>query len=123
MFNILWRPTCILIAAIASLPACASVPLRQRAAFREQQYLADHRELSAEIRKAIRDGHVIVGMDREQVWTVLGNPDHKQAFSSGRSESWLYPARRLHQDQLHSHGAASFRLVFIDDRLVLIEPI
>lgn len=113
----------LIVCAVALVGACAHVPLRQRAAFREQQYLADHRELTPEIRKAIHDDHVIVGMDREQVWTVLGDPDHKQTFSSRRSEAWLYQARRLHQDQLHSHGAASFRLVFIDDRLVLIEPI
>ena len=117
------RPTWLLVGAILLLPACVSVPLRQRAAYREQQYFAEHRELSPEIRKAIQDGHVILGMDREQVWTVLGDPARKQTFSSGRSEAWLYPASRLHQDPLHSHGAASFRLVFLDDRLVVIEPI
>lgn len=111
------------LGAMLMLSACVYVPLRQRAAFREQQYFATHRELPPEIRNAIDTGHVILGMDREQVWTVLGDPVRKAIFSSGRFESWLYPANRLHQDQLHSHGANSFRLVFIDGRLALVEPI
>lgn len=116
------RCTAALTAVLLS-SACVYVPLRQRAAFREQQYFAIHRELSPTIRNAIETGHVIIGMDREQVWTVLGDPVRKAIFSSRRFEAWLYPAYRLHQDQLHSHGADSFRLVFIDGRLVIIEPI
>ena len=113
----------IALGALLLSSACVYVPLRKRAAFREQQYFAAHRELSPEIRTAIETGHIIVGIDCERVWTVLGDAVRKAVFSSGRFEAWLYPAHRLHQDQLHSHGAASFRLVFVDGRLVVIEPI
>lgn len=105
------------------LSTCVYVPLRKRADFRKQQYFASHRELAPDTAKAIDSGHVIPGMDREQVWVVLGDPVRKSVFSSGHVEVWLYPAVRLHQDQLHSHGTESFRLVFMDDRLVIIEPI
>lgn len=101
--------------------ACVSVPLRQRADFRKDEYFARHRDLPPDVAKAIDAGHVILGRDREQGWTVLGDPVRKAIFSSGRFEAWLYPAHRLHQDQLHSHGADSFRLIFIDGRLAVIE--
>lgn len=106
-----------------TLSACVDVPLRRRAAVRQQQYLASHREVPPEIAKAIDTGHVLLGMDRDQVWTVLGDPVRKATFSSSKVDVWLYPAVRLHQDQLHAHGVDSFRLVFMDGRLTLIEPI
>ena len=105
------------------LSACTYVPLRQRAAFRKQQYFAAHREVEPATAKAIDTGHVILGMDTEQVWVVLGDPLRKKAFSSGTVEVWLFSSTRLHQDPMHSHGAESFRLVFMNGRLVIIEPI
>ncbi len=60
----------------------------------------------------------------------MGDPVRHRVFSGDTSgsrratvEVWLYPAHKLHQDQLHSHGAISFRLTFIDGRLAIIEPI
>lgn len=105
------------------LSACIHVPLRQRAEFRKQQYFAAHREMAPGTVKAIDTGHVIPGMDREQVWVVLGDPLRKKEFSPGGVEVWLYPSTRLHQDQMHSHGAETFRLVFMNGRLAIIEPI
>ena len=118
-----WMRACSLFSLFVMLAACVYVPLRQRATFRQQQYLATHREVPQDIAKAIDTGHVLLGMDRELVWTVLGDPVRKATFSASKYEVWLYPAARLHQDQRHSHGADSFRLVFIDGRLVIIEPI
>lgn len=117
------RRGCALLSLCVTLTACVYVPLRQRASYRIDQYFAAHPELAPATAQAIEAGHVIPGMDREQVWVVLGDPLRKSVFSLGRFEVWLYPATRLHQDQLHSHGAASFRLVFIEGRLAIIEPI
>lgn len=119
----MWIRACSLFSLCVMLSACVDVPLRQRAAFRQQQYLSTHREVPRDIAKAIDTGHVLLGMDREQVWTVLGDPVRKTTFSASKCDVWLYPSFRLHQDQLHSHGADSFRLVFIDGRLAIIEPI
>lgn len=106
-----------------SVTACVSVPLRGRQQYRREQYLASQREVSPRIAQAIESGHVVPGMDREQVWVVLGDPVRKALFSAGKVEVWLYPSGRFHQDPVHSHGASSFRLVFIDGLLQLIEPI
>ena len=62
-------------------------------------------------------------MYQEQVWVVLGDAVTKARGSDGTVEVWLYPAVRFHQDAVHSHGASSFRLVFIDGILRVIEPI
>ena len=118
-----FRRGCAAFTLGVTLTACVYVPLRQRASYRKQQYFAAHRELAPAVAQAIDTGHVIDGMDREQVWVVLGDPQRKSVFSSGRFEVWLYPATRFHQDPQHSHGADSFRLVFVDGRLEIIEPI
>ena len=105
------------------MTACVYVPLRGRQEYRRQQYFASRRELSPTITHAIETGHVVPGMDREQVWVVLGDPVRKSLFPSAKVEVWLYPSVRFHQDPVHSHGASSFRLVFIDGILRVIEPI
>ncbi len=68
---------------------------------------------------AIERGHVIIGMDQEQVTVVLGTAAKRTSFG-GRPpvDVWIYPAARFHQDQLHAHGATLFRLLFRDGRLV-----
>ena len=113
----------IAIAVGLTLEGCAHVPLRGRQQYRREQYFATHRELSPAIAKGIATGHVVPGMDREQVWVVVGDPVRKSLFPAANVEVWLYPSVRFHQDQAHSHGASSFRLVFIEGILRVIEPI
>lgn len=108
----------LLIVAIG----CVRVPLRGRQDFRRQQFFATHREVSPAIADAVSTGHIIVGMTREEVWVVGGDPIRKSMFRGGGVEVWLYPAIRFHQGP-HTHGADLFRLVFLGDRLTVIEPI
>lgn len=103
---------------------CLHVPLSARESFRKAEYFATRRELPPSIAAAIEVGHVIQGMDQEQVTVVLGEPVHKKIFKGQPwVEAWLYPGYRLHQDQLRSHGARLFRIVFLDGRAVVLEPI
>lgn len=108
---------------VLSVTGCAHVPLRGRQQYRREQYFASHPELSATIANAIQTGHVVPGMNREQVWVVVGEPVRKSLFRGATVEVWLYPSVRFHQDPVNSHGASSFRLVFIDGILRVIEPI
>ena len=108
---------------LLNLAGCASVPLRAHQSYRRAQYFASRPELTPTIAKAIESGHVVEGMDQVQVWVVLGDPVRKSAFSVGHVEIWLYPSNRFHQDPTHSHGATSFRLIFIDGILRVIEPL
>ena len=110
------------VAALLLVTGCVYVPLRARQEFRKQQFFATLRELSPAIATAIKTGHVIVGMDREEVWVVVGDPIRISVFRGGAVEVWLYPAVRFHEGP-GTHGADSFRLVFIDGRLTIIEPI
>ena len=114
------------IGTILSLSAagCAHVPLSARASFRRAEYFATHAELPSSISAAIEVGHVIRGMDQEQVRVVLGEPDHKKSFKGQPAvEVWLYRGHRLHQDPLRTHGVQLFRIVFLDGRAVVLEPI
>lgn len=112
------------VAASAMASACVHVPPSGRQGFRVDQYLAAHRELSPSVRKAIEDGHVILGMDRDQVKAVLGAPVKTADFHREREiQIWIYPGHRLHQDQLRGDKAWLFRLVLIDGILAVIEPI
>ena len=104
-------------------PACTSLPLSQRADIRKQQYLATHRETPSETATAVDLGYVVPGMDQEQVVVVLGQPSYQRTFASGTVRVWLYSVARFHQDQMHSHGASSFRLTFVTGRLTTIEPV
>lgn len=89
-----------------------------------EQYLSTHQELPPSVLDAIRIGHVIRGMNREQVRVVLGVPVRTATYSRDRDvEVWIYPGHRLHQDQMRGDKAWLFRLVFIDDVLSIIEPI
>lgn len=115
-----WIVAAILL--VISTTDCVHVSLRARQQYRRQQYLSSRHELSPAVAQAIGTGHVVVGMDRAQVWVVVGDPVRKTTFRSG-TEVWLYPATRFHQDPAHSHGASSFRLVFVDGLLTVIEPL
>jgi hypothetical protein len=48
--------------------------------------------LPPEIRKAIKDKHVVVGMDRDQVRMALGQPTHKEreSIDGVDLEDWVY---------------------------------
>ena len=47
--------------------------------------------------------------------------DKRTTFKgAGQSEFWLFHAVRLHQDQLRSHGASLFRIVFVEGRVHVI---
>ena len=106
--------------------ACVHVPASQRASVRRDAYLAAHRELPPSIAKAIIDGHVVGGMDRDQVKAVLGEPLKTSIFGrkdGTRTEVWIFPAVRLHQDRVGGEHGTLFRLVFIDGRLAVMEPV
>lgn len=104
--------------------ACVHVPLRARASVRRAEYLETHRELPPRIADAIDRGHVVTGMDQEQVVVVLGQPLKRTDYlGAPPAEVWLYPGHRFHQDQVRTHGATLFRLVFVDGRLMLFEPL
>lgn len=117
----IYRAVAILVLLVTA--ACASVPLRERQQYRREQYFATHAELSPAIAQAIETGHVVPGMDREQVWVVVGDPVKKSFFPASKAEVWLYPTVKFHQDPAHSHGASSFRLVFVNGILQFIDPI
>ena len=123
-FEMLSSHDCLVAAAAALilLTGCVRVPLRARQEFRKQQFFATHREVSSAVATAINTGHVVVGMDREEVWVVVGHPLRKSIFRGGAVEVWLYPGVRFHQGP-GFHGADSLRLVFIDGRLSVIESI
>lgn len=113
----------VLASGVRSL-ACVYVPLRARAGARRMAYLEEKRELPPAIADAIDRGHVVPGMDPEQVWVVLGDPVRQTSYPGPPVvEVWIYPVHRFHQDPVHSHGASLFRLVFLDGYLRVIEPI
>lgn len=108
----------------AMVTACAHLPPSAYASVRKARYFAEPRELTPSIMEAIHRGHVIPGMDRDQVWVVLGDAVRETTFKSDRLiEIWLYPGHRLHQDQLRGDRADLFRLVFRDSILILVEPL
>ena len=113
----------VLMMFASTASGCATGPHLLGGADRRQQYLAAHTGIPADLASAIDVGHVSPGMNRDQVRAVLGQPLRITAFSRSHAEIWLFPVSRFHQDQMHSHGAVSFRLVFIGDRLTTIEPI
>ena len=115
--------TSALFAALV-VSSCVHVPPSRRAGPRREAYLQRVRELPPSIADAIAKGHVIAGMDREQVKVVLGEPVKSTVFRSPErlTEVWIYPAVRLHQGQLHSDGGSLFRLVLVNGKLAVVEP-
>lgn len=114
-------PAALLV--LLSLVGCAHGS-PESAAKRSSQYLSAHPETPAEIAEAIRQGHVVLAMDQEQVLAAAGEPDIRSRFGGARyPEVWLYRAVRLYQDILRSHGASFFRIVFLNGRVSSIEPL
>ena len=118
-------PPLVLLLIIAAASTCVTVPRSGRSAARKADYFAVRRELAPSIVDAIERGHVLPGMDAEQVWVVLGDPIRKTRFTNSDAaiEVWLYPGHRLHQDQLHAHGNSMFRIVLVDGRVRIVEPL
>ena len=111
------------VVAAGAAGACASIPPERRARVREQGYRSTHPELPPRIDAAIAQGHVLVGMDSEQVWVVLGEPVARRAFGGVPPlAAWIYPASRLQQGHAWSGAGALVRIVFSDDRVVTVEP-
>jgi len=106
----------------AGAAACVHVPLRERAAFRLDEYFTSHGEIAPSLADAMRRGHVVLGMDPEQVFAVLGEPVRRTRYEgAGSAEVWIYRGYKLHQG--YAHGASLYRLVFLDGRLNVLEPL
>ena len=110
--------------ALIGVASCLHIPPSARASFRMEQYVAARREILPSVLDAMQKGHVIPGMDREQVRVVLGVPVRTATFGpESETEVWIYPGHRLHQDQMRADKAWLFRLVFVGGTLTVIEPI
>lgn len=121
-----WRlsslPVVAALVVSISSAGCAHFSPRDFAGVRIANYFAAHRELAPSIVDAIERGHVIVGMDYDQVQVVVGEPLRKKAFAGSVAiDVWLYPGYRFHQDRWH--GGSLYRIVFIAGRVALVEPI
>lgn len=111
----------ILLALWLLASACVSIPRSKRAAVRLADYFATHEEVPPSVAATMNLGHVSLGMDPDQVWTVLGDPVRRTGF--GGVEVWLYQGHRFHQDHLRTQGSTLFRLVFVRGRLAVIDPL
>lgn len=110
--------------AVVAFAACVHVPRQERASVRIAEYLETHRELPGAIADAIDRGHVIVGMDPEQVVVVLGQPLSRRDYGGTPPvETWMYPGHKFHKDHHRSGSATLFRVVFVDAKVTLIEPL
>ena len=113
-----------LVLVLTASTGCAHLPPSAYANVRMARYFSEKRELPPSIRIAMEQGHVVPGMDREQVWTVLGEPVQRRTFSRVPViEIWLYQGNKLHQDQMRADTADLFRAVFRDGILVLLESL
>ena len=120
MFRHLTRSAFVIVCVTCA--ACASLRHVERAADRRARFLQTVGELPPKVAQAIRDGHVIAGMTTAQVPASLGAPDFQQVFSGSPAATiWLYRGHRLHQDQLHADAKAVFRILFLDDRVAMVE--
>lgn len=115
------------IIAVLGFPAAAAACGAARqpaAAVRIADYLAVHREVAPAIADAMESGHVVLGMDAEQVRAVLGPPVQKvEGSGSPAIDRWLYPGHALHQGHFRFGASSLYRLVFVDGRLRLIEAL
>jgi len=110
---------------LLSLGGCVHVPPSGRATFRLERYFSTPRELRPSIRDAMLRGHVVKGMDAEQVRAVLGDPTRNTRFNRATDviDVWLFPGYRFHQERMHGSGSTLYRLVLINGVLVLVEPL
>lgn len=60
---------------------------------RRRAYLTQHPNLSVELKNAILEGRVLIGMTKDQVVAALGRPDQRQDSSTWAArEQWIYNA-------------------------------
>lgn len=99
------------ILTLVSATGCVHLPPSAFVNVRQANYFFERRELPPSIREAIDEGHVVPGMDREQVWTVLGEPVSRRTFTHELAiEIWLYQGHKLHQDQMRAIVPTCFAL-------------
>lgn len=115
----------VVMIGLSWLSGCAHVAPSDRAVVRLQRYLGTPRELVPSIRDAMLAGHVIKGMDAEQVSVVLGHPVRSTRFSRGGDviDVWLFPGHRFHQERLYGDRSTLYRLVLINGILAVVEPL
>ena len=113
------------VVGLSWLGGCVHVPPSGRAAVRLERYFSERRELIPSLRDAMLKGHVIEGMDAEQVRVVLGDPTRSTRFSRAGDviDVWLFPGHRFHQEQLHGNASTLYRLVLINGVLAVVEPL
>lgn len=87
-----------------------------------RDYLSAHRDTTEAVAEAIHLGHVVPGMDREQVTAALGEPIRVMRSSRNGVEHWLYRMETLHQEQLRGRGWSLVRITFMDGRVLLVDP-
>lgn len=79
---------------VLTLAACAGSPLKsdlQLLQEARQKYVANHPDLPAETRKAIRDGELVKGMTPEQVAASWGPPMAGNVFVAAKGVSeWVW---------------------------------
>lgn len=95
--------TGIVAALLLLMVGCATGgPLGQPNFRSRQDYVTSQFGLSSEVRQAILDGLVVLGMTKEEVRTSWGEPSDVQHFPNGSSsyttefgegEGWYYHAR------------------------------
>ena len=109
-----------LVLASASCTYRAPEPLAARVA----RYLTANPQTSAELGEAIRQGRVLAGMDREQVLAAVGPPERATRLEGpSKVEVWIYYAARFPGSQPGSGRTDLFRVVFVDARVRIVEPI
>ena len=111
----------LLLGAGLTGTGCASSTRQVSPQVRQADYFALHHELPPDIARAMQAGHILIGMDSKQVWVVLGNPARKTRFARSETDVWLYRAYSILQNH-YRLGTQDVRLIFIRDRLVVIEP-
>jgi hypothetical protein len=75
------------------------------------------------MRRAIRLGHIVPGMDRGQVKAALGEPIRTIHPSKTPSlEHWLYRIDKLHQEQFRGRGWSFVRITLRDGVVIRVDP-
>lgn len=67
---------------------------------RRKDYLAAHPELKIEVKEAILNGEVLIGMTAEQVTAAIGAPKRTEILknTNGLHEQWVYSSSYLYFD-------------------------
>jgi hypothetical protein len=120
-------PAKLFVAAVSVfwLGGCVHVPPSGRAAVRLERYFSTPHELRPSIRDAMLKGHVVEGMDAEQVRVVLGDPVRSTRFGHGGDviDVWLFRGYRFHQERFPGKGSTLYRLVLVNGVLAIVEPL